>query len=200
MTKTTLQHRLAVVAFGVLLLTLAAALLAPDGKDGVNSSPRFLSVVALAEEIRERKQFQLIDLRPAELFEEFHLPTAVNMPAEHFNAALLPADQELVFYSGDDALARQIWESLPDSVRRRSRVLYGGVRDWFDRLLYPNLPLHPSGPDAALSETIEDLSQFYSGQAEFVDDANALDYYKIDLKEARWPARKREGKLQRRGC
>lgn len=189
-------NRILLLAGGVLAaLSLAAALIFPNGMDGVSTRPRFISVLTLAEQIKDRKLLRIVDLRADSLYQAFHLPGAVN--------AWLPEESgtdTLVFYSGDDLLARQRWASLPASVRARSYVLYGGVRDWFERLLYPELPLVPVAGQERLMKQVEDLSNFYGGQPEYMPDTAVLQYYKIDLERTGWPAVRRGGRLVRKGC
>lgn len=200
MKKLTTNRQLAALA--VLLATgaLIAGLAFPDGPGHANEGPRFVSVLELAERIKSREELTLIDLREEELYEEFHLPTAVNVPLHQIQANGLEAGAANVFYSGDDLLTRHLWISLPKEVKAHSAILYGGVHDWYNYLLYPTLPLTAHGEDSVVVEKVNELTRFYGGQAEFAKDSVGASYYTRDLRQAPWPVVKRTGKLMRKGC
>ena len=107
----------------------------------------------------------------------------------------------MLFYSGDDGLARNLWSKLPLRTKQRSFILYGGAYDWYHKILYPKLPITVSDPrDLDIQETVMKLSEYYGGQAKFDGSRNVLDYYFKDLTNASWPKSKRHSTLVRRGC
>ncbi|MEQ8412811.1 MAG: hypothetical protein RIB71_00045 [Imperialibacter sp.] len=200
MTQLTFNQKLAAAAFLLAVASLIASLAFPNGPKSVSQAPRFVSVLTLAEQIKNREPLVLIDLRELDLYEEFHLPTAVNMSLNEIQTNGLETGVTYVFYSADDLLTRHLWISLPPETKRRSSILYGGVHDWYDRLLYPTLPLVAHGDDSVITEKVNALTRFYGGQAEFEKDSCGLAYYSRDLNKAAWPVVKRVGKLARKGC
>ncbi|WP_416866680.1 MAG: rhodanese-like domain-containing protein [Imperialibacter sp.] len=200
MMKLTLNQKLAAMALLLAVASLIVALAFPNGPKSVSQEPRFVSVLSLAEQIKNREPLVLIDLREPDLYEEFHLPTAVNMSLNEIQTNGLEPGVTYVFYSADDLLTRHLWISLPPGIKKRSSILYGGVHDWYDRLLYPTLPLVASGEDSVVAEKVNALTRFYGGQAEFENDSTGLAYYTKDMGKASWPVVKRVGKLMRKGC
>jgi hypothetical protein len=200
MTQLTFNQKLAAAAFLLATASLVVAPAFPNGPKSVSQAPRFVSVLSLAEQIKNREPLVLIDLRAPDLYDEFHLPTAVSMSLNEIQEKGLPEGKTYVFYSGDDLLTRHLWISLPPEAKRRSSILYGGVHDWYDRLLYPTLPLVAHGDDSVMTEKVNALTRFYGGQAEFEKDSSGLAYYSKDLSKAAWPVVKRVGKLARKGC
>ncbi|MEP5614153.1 MAG: rhodanese-like domain-containing protein [Cyclobacteriaceae bacterium] len=193
------NQRLAAVAFILSFFGLLFSFVSPDGLGNVNQKPNYLSVVSLADKIKNREDLHVIDLREKELFDEFHIPTAQHIPLNRLIETTIPSGI-LVFYSGDDLLARQMWVQLPDSLKVRSFIVYGGIHDWYERLLYPELPTKASQYDSGIFRNVHDLSLFYGGQAEFVEKEDVLEYYRQDLTEVAWPKSHRENGLVRKGC
>ena len=200
MKRFSLNQKLAASAFVMALFSLLLAFASPDGINNTNQSPSYISVVDLADRIRNRKPVQIIDLRSEALYETFHVPTASSMPLKQGLQTLEITSDTLVFYSGDDPLARSLWGELPDSLKTRSYILYGGVHDWYERLLYPELPAKYNKADSTLYMWIHDLSLFYGGQPEFVQEEEALKYYRQDFKRLPWPKSHRQNGLVRKGC
>jgi len=170
-----LRQKSTVTVLGIVLTSLLVGLAFPNGFRNANKPPNFIGVVELAEKIRNRESFQLIDLREANLYEEFHIPTARNKPYSKLDFSEL--EGAVVFYSGDDLVARQAWNAMPDHLRSRSRILYGGVHDWYSRLLYPTLPFVAKVQHRAVLDRIHELSNLYGCYADFNDAPNLMYHY-----------------------
>lgn len=190
-------NRVLLVIVGVVMASLIMSLAFPEGFNRANRQPNFIGVVELAQKIRNRESMVLVDLRDQEAYDEFHIPSATQIPLDEVKGYLF--EQPVIFYSGDDLLARQLWDNLPDSLRDRTTIVYGGVRHWYDRVLYPTLPFGKGVTDSDLLDQIHDLSEFYGGFADFEESA-LLDYYKKDLTKVGWPKVQVGGSLMRKGC
>ena len=195
-----MKTRLAGIALSLACIILLLTLLAPKGWKNTNSSPQFIDVVTLAEKIKNRENLRLIDLRSEEDFKEFHLPTAANIPLKDWLLVDEWRNEPLVVYSGNDWLARQMWNVIPDTIRENTFILYGGAHDWYDKLLYPTLPIQPEKKDSLLAEKVHKLCNFYGGFAEFEENEALMEYYRKNLKEVKWPKPKRTVGLIRKGC
>ncbi len=161
----------------------------------------YIGPLELAEKIKSREPIRLIDLRSTEEYNEFHLPGAENMEPGDFLSIPDIDEYRVVFYAGDDSLAADLWKQLPGDIRRKTNILYGGAGDWFDRLLYPKIPLDTSTEDSLLVEQIKGLSKFYGGQPEFVKDPDVLEYYHKDIQDDKHKTPSSGHKLlKRRGC
>lgn len=193
-----LNNRVFLMMVGVLMAGLIMSLAFPEGFNRVNRQPNFIGVVELAQKIRNRESMMLVDLRDQEAYQEFHIPAARNIPLNEVNENLF--EQPVIFYSGDDLLARQLWDDLPDSLRDHTIIVYGGIRHWYDYILYPTLPFGKEVTDAVLLDQIHELCEFYGGFAEFEQDSELLNYYQQNLRKANWPNVQAGGKLMRKGC
>ncbi|MEL7002046.1 MAG: rhodanese-like domain-containing protein [Bacteroidota bacterium] len=200
MKKFSLNQKLAAVAFILAFMGLLLSFMSPDGIDNANLAPNYISVIDLADKIKNRKPFRVIDLRSEELYEQFHVPTAEHIPLSQGMVELEPSEGSLVFYSGDDHLSRQLWRELPEHIKRRSSILYGGVHDWYERLLYPELPAKADYNDSAIFNKIHELSLFYGGQPDFVGNKEVMKYYQQDFSQLPWSKSYRQNGLVRKGC
>ena len=190
--------KLAVIAFGLAVLAMVLSLIYPYGLKEVNQPPNFIDVLTLAQTIKDREPVLLIDLRDKKKFGEFHLPTAINLSVNDAVSKIKGSSTPVVFYSGDDERSKQLWSLLPDPLKAKSKVLYGGVHDWYDRILYPSLP--PKKIKGKLVKKIIELNNFYGGKVKFVGDSTILNYYEQDFSQKLWPAVYRSKKLFREGC
>lgn len=174
--------------------------IAPDGWKNVNERPNYISVLDLAEKIKRREDIQLIDLRSPQEYDEFHLPTARNLSEKDLVQYKMPESNTVVFYSSDDKQTSHLWSILDDQRKKQSYILYGGVHDWYSRLLYPKVPLNITPKDSLLTKKIISLSKFYGGRIEVSEQHHLLDYYRLDLESARSNAKSHHGSLRRKGC
>ncbi|MEO1050988.1 MAG: rhodanese-like domain-containing protein [Bacteroidota bacterium] len=200
MRQLTMNQKLAAMAFVLAFTGLLFGFISPNGMNGTNQKPNFISVIKLAEMIKNRESVQIIDLRSDELYEAFHIPTAELLQPEQAFRGVKPKPALAVFYSGDDPLSRQHWDNLTTDQKQRSAILYGGVHDWYDRLLYPELPIKYGALDSAMYHNVHELSLFYGGQAEFVNDQKVMNYYLQDFSQLPWPKSHRQNGLVRKGC
>ncbi len=192
-----MNQKLALIGIGIVLASLVVALAFPNGLNDVNEQPNFIGVIELAEKIKNREDFELLDLRSEELYKDFRLPGASRSEIEEL---VIDADKNYVIYSGDDLLVRQFWDRVSIESRSNVYILYGGARAWHEQLLYPKLPNNPNEQHKELVERIHELSVFYGGFAEFSGDENSLTYYLVNKKTAPWPKIQVSGKLMRKGC
>ncbi len=195
-----LNQKLAALALAISLAALLLGFVSPNGINKANEAPNYISVVSLAQKIKDREPINLIDLRSKKMYDQFHIPTAEHLPlSDLLDRSEFPEGQ-LVFYSGDDPLSRHLWSELPDAIKLRSLIVYGGVYDWYERLLYPELPMKVDQKDSVVYRQVHDLSLFYGGQAEFVEEKDVMDYYLQDFSKASWPRYYRQNGLMRKGC
>ncbi|WP_185153507.1 rhodanese-like domain-containing protein [Fulvivirga lutimaris] len=193
-----LNKKLAALAFILAALAMVASFVAPQGLKNENDRPPFISVVTLAKAIKNREDFRLIDLRDAAAYEEFHLPSAVNISYD--SALKMDFKQKVIFYSGDDYLAKRLWEKRHETLAPNAMVLYGGVHDWYEKLLYPELPIKIPEQQRSMVNQVIELSTYYGGHIEFVESQEVLDYYEYDLNKKYWPRANRTNGLVRKGC
>jgi rhodanese-related sulfurtransferase len=88
--------------------------------------------------------FQLIDIRPTEEFDKFHINGALNLPfADMFNKENLEQlypDKLLVLYSNGETHASQAWVLMRQLGYKDVVILLGGVNYWVDVYSNPTPP------------------------------------------------------------
>jgi rhodanese-related sulfurtransferase/uncharacterized membrane protein YedE/YeeE len=124
----------------------------------VASERDHVGAVDVAEWIKDRKpDLHIIDVRSAAEFDEYHLPTAENVPIENLPSATLPRADTLVLYSEGGAHAAQAWVFLRALGYSHVFFLRGGVEEWEDDVMHPVADGSPASARAA------PLSRYFGG-------------------------------------
>ena len=199
MSKISFNKKLAVVAFILSFFAMIFSFIFPKGLKN-KEKPKYISVYTLAQKIKNKENIQVIDLRKNADFKKFHIPTAKNILIKNWLKPSEESSDLLVFYSGDDFLTRKLWIQLPESIKKISTVLYGGIHDWYEMLLYPKLPINASKKDSIILKNIKTLTKYFGGKIEFVNDYKTLNYYKKDISNANWSSKNRKNSLVHKGC
>jgi rhodanese-related sulfurtransferase len=165
----TTNQRLAVLAFVLGLGAIAAtptrgsrvsvdsremALLLETGADRV-------PVRTLAEWIiQARSDFRLVDLRsPAAFAAGPRIPSAENIPIAALSDAGLARDEKILLVADDDVRAAQAWFLLVAQGYKGAYIVEGGLRGWYDQVVYPRL----DGTDPAQRAQLEAMSAHFGG-------------------------------------
>jgi len=136
----------------------------------INNPSRFLSVDRVAHRLVEKDpSLLLIDVRSEKDYNDFSLPGAMNIPV---NQVVLPEnedylnrdDLEIVLFSNDDLYADQAWILCSRMGYQNLYIMKGGLNEWFDKIMQPNLPAATESKDAFdLYSFRLAASQFFSG-------------------------------------
>jgi rhodanese-related sulfurtransferase len=123
-----------------------------------------VTAIDLAGWIKDRKAgLRVIDVRPAEAFADFHIPTAENVPLPSIARALFKTTETLVLYSDGGAHAAQAWVLLRSLGYSHVYFLRGGLGEWLDDVMNPVIPTDAApGVKEAFKKTVE-LSQYFGG-------------------------------------
>ena len=145
------------VAIGVLLLALVLAVVdtgeAPRADDA-SAAPPWTAIVEAGHDhieieafarllLESPEQLLVVDVRPAEEFEHFHLPGAVNLDLVALlgpeGASLLDAseDKSVVLVSNGMTHPAQAWVALVAEGRTNVRILGDGLDGFVRRVLTP---------------------------------------------------------------
>lgn len=205
--NSTTEHGSQAVAIGVMVLALSAALaiggLAPQAGQvsaATGAAPWLQDVETGQDHIEPRElarellaaptDLALVDLRPAEEFAAWHLPTAVNLTVPQVcgdaGAALFARQPRLVvLYSNGPAHPGQAWVELRRQGRTNVKVLAGGLEDFKAQVLTP--PSLREGATEASSKA--EQPEFALVRAFFLGDAkaNALATWATDPAELQQP-------------
>lgn len=102
--------------------------------------PEIISPEDLARRISDLAgSFDIVDVRPAWQFAEYHIPGSVNMPPEQAmnDAALVADSRPLVMVCRDGLISAAIAGQLVQKGQRPVRVLAGGVARYYDEIARP---------------------------------------------------------------
>jgi rhodanese-related sulfurtransferase len=148
-----------------------------------------VTAIDLAGWIKDRKPgLRVIDVRPAEAFDDFHLPTAENVPLPSISQAAFKTTDTLVLYSDGGAHAAQGWVLLRSLGYSRVYFLRGGLGEWLDDVMNPVIPANATPEETdAFKRTVE-LSQYFGGHPTVGDRPPAT------------PVSQRVEAMKRRGC
>lgn len=154
----------------LLLLGLLLAFLPLSGKYSFHGKPDELLTVVLDENIgftadqvarflvSEDSTVQLVDLRPAEEFNHFSIPGAINMPYSDFLSndleSVLNRDVRTIFYSNDDLVSGYALVIARGLGYNNCYIMKGGMNEWYEMVMnskYSGTSLTPR--ENALFET-----------------------------------------------
>jgi rhodanese-related sulfurtransferase len=152
-----------------------------------------VDAIDLAGWIKDRKAgLRVIDVRAPAEYDEYHVPSAENVPLEQFSRAGLKRDDTVVLYSGGGAHAAQGWVLLRALGLRQVYFLSGGLDEWATDVMAPVLPDDATPDERAAFQTTAEISRYFGG---------------VPTVGPRVPAEARAGagalvltRLKRRGC
>jgi rhodanese-related sulfurtransferase len=181
LSKLTLNQRLALVAFVLGLVAIAAT---PTRGDRVSIDSRRMALLvsngsdrvaarALADWIIQgRSDYRLVDLRSKAAFAAGpRIPTAENIPVTELLDAGLARDEKILLVGDDDVMVAQAWVLLEAGGYAGASIVEGGLRAWRDQVVYPRV----DGTDTALRAKLEAVSAHFGGAPRSGADAGVLD-------------------------
>jgi len=170
----TLNQKLAAVALGLGALALFSQ---PHRGPFVKLDARELALVVEQEVdhvkpaelaawiVEGRSDYRLIDLRTAEEFASYHIPTAENAQLTALPEYPLLRNERIVLYSEGGIHSAQAWLLLRAQGYEGVYTVLGGLDGWKDEVLFPVLPVEAGPRERAQFERAAALAQFFGGQA-----------------------------------
>jgi len=113
--------------------------------------------------IQGRTDYRLIDLRAAQDFEGYHIPTAENVPVALLPQYGLGRDERIVLYSEGGIHSAQAWFLLKAQRYPGAYILLGGLEAWKDEVLYPVAPAAANPQQNAAFERAVQVARFFGG-------------------------------------
>ena len=111
-----------------------------------------VTVAELADWLVEgRNDFQLIDVREPAEFAAYHIPGALNVPLATLSGDFAARNERIVFYSDGGIHAAQAWLLLRSLGFKGASMLFGGLEEWRDAVLFPKAP----PPEAPAKDQID---------------------------------------------
>jgi rhodanese-related sulfurtransferase len=106
-----------------------------------------VSAVQLADWIVEgRNDFLLIDVRDAAEFAAYHIPGARHVPLAELTSDFVARNERIVVCSEGGIHAAQAWYLLRSLGFPAVYLLFGGLEEWKDTVLYPQAPPATAAP------------------------------------------------------
>jgi len=172
---------------GVLALALGAVALFAQPQRGpfVKLDARELALVVEKEVdhvkapelaawiIEGRSDYRLLDLRTAQEYATYHIPSAENVQLSGLADYPLQRNEKIVLYSEGGIHSAQAWMLLRAQGYAAVYMVLGGLEAWKDEVLFPSLPAD-AGPQAlAQFEKTAQVAKFFGGEARLGGDAAA---------------------------
>ena len=129
-----------------------------------------VTAVELARWIRDRKpSLRVIDVRDSSDFEEYHIPRAEHIPLDRLVDTPFQPGETIVLYSGGGAHAAQGWVFLRSRGLTRVYFLRGGVDEWLNEVMNPQLPSSVRPSERSYLDSVAALSRYFGGTPRQVD-------------------------------
>ena len=116
--------------------------------------------------IKDKSDFELVDLRSEEKFNEYSIPNAQCVPLPQISSLDLRRNQKIVLYSDDDVAASQAWFILKSKDYKGVYILEGGLNAWKDKVLFPKAPVNASKDELAEFKKMKEVAKYFGGQAQ----------------------------------
>lgn len=113
--------------------------------------------------IQGKTDYRLIDLRTEKEFNEYHIPTAENIPLTSLADAGLGTLERTVLYSEGGIHSAQAWFLLRAKGYRATYMLFGGLEEWKDKVLFPKLAANATPAETVEFAKMSAVSKYFGG-------------------------------------
>ena len=129
--------------------------------------------------IKGEADYTLVDLRNEEQYNQYFIPTAINIPLPQIDESDLLRNQKIILYADDDVNAAQAWFILKSKNFKGVYLLDGGLNKWQEEVLFPKLAVNATKDDIAQFEKIKEMSNYFGGSAQ--TDSTQVSESKVNL-------------------
>ena len=158
--KITSNKILAAIALLLALFSLLAG-------NPFSEKPSLINPEQLADSLISKKQnLLIIDLREKKDFDDYHIPSAINIDPVQINTNIFGKKKMIVFYSGRDNISKTIHYKFKKAGFNNIYFFNGGIDDWMNRVIFPVLPEVSTKEEENELRKIESRSMFFGGQPE----------------------------------
>lgn len=113
--------------------------------------------------IQAKMDFKLIDIRTEQEYNEYHIPNSENITMTSLEKADIQKSEKIVIYSEGGIHSAQAWMLLKAKGYKGVYILFGGLEDWKDQILFPKLPETATPDQVAKFEKTKEISKFFGG-------------------------------------
>lgn len=126
-----------------------------------------VSVTELADWIiKDKSDFELVDLRSEEKYNEYTIPASQCIPLPQISSSDLLRNQKIILFSDDDVASSQAWFILKSKNYKGVYILDGGLNAWKEKILFPKAPVNASKDELVEFEKMKEVAKFFGGQAQ----------------------------------
>lgn len=123
-----------------------------------------VTALELAQWIKERRSgLRVVDVRTAEEYEAYHVPSAERIDLEALASTPFRASDIIVLYSEGGAHAAQAWVFLRALGYRRVYFLRGGLFEWLEQVMNPTLSADATPAAREQFARASVLSRYFGG-------------------------------------
>ncbi|MBK7227849.1 MAG: rhodanese-like domain-containing protein [Ignavibacteriales bacterium] len=165
---------------GVALVLGFIALFAGDPYGGtsikVNEKDLALSTVGNADKIsvndladwiiKDKADFELVDLRSEEKFNEYSIPNSQCIPLTQLSSSELLRNQKIILFSDDDVASSQAWFILKSKNYKGVYILDGGLDAWKEKVLFPKAPVNGIKDELDQFEKMKEVAKYFGGSVQ----------------------------------
>jgi rhodanese-related sulfurtransferase len=116
--------------------------------------------------IQGKADYTLVDLRNEDQYNQYFIPTAINIPLPQLPESDLLRNQKIILYADDDVNSAQAWFILKSQGFKGVYILDGSLKSWNEEVLFPKLSSNASKDEIAQFEKVKEMSQYFGGQAQ----------------------------------
>jgi rhodanese-related sulfurtransferase len=173
LSRLTLNQRLGALALGLGALAVfanvtpgpLATVHARELLTGVERREDHVTPQELAAWILEgRADYRLVDIRDAQAFARYHIPTAENVPLAAVADGSLSRAERIVLYGDGGIHAAEAWMVLRGLGYPRVSTLLEGLEAWKEEVLVPVMPSSPDPEEQARFARAVEVAKFFGGR------------------------------------
>lgn len=113
--------------------------------------------------IQGKADFRLLDLRTEKEFSEYHIPGAELVPLSTLPDYPLTRNEKIVLYSEGGIHSAQAWMLLKAKGYNGVYMLMGGLDEWSEKILFPQLPANATPEQLTAFEKSKQVCAFFGG-------------------------------------
>ena len=116
--------------------------------------------------IQGKSDYTLVDLRNEDQYNQYFIPTAINIPLSQLPESDLLRNQKIILYAEDDVNAAQAWFILKSQGFKGVYILDGSLKGWNNDVLFPKLSVNALNEEIAQFEKVKEISKYFGGQVQ----------------------------------
>lgn len=113
--------------------------------------------------IQNRADYRLIDLRTEKEFAEYNIPSSECIPLSELTTVDLQRNEKIVLYSEGGIHSAQAWFLLKAKGYKSVYMLFGGLDEWKDKILFPRIPENASAEQLTEFNKVVEVSKYFGG-------------------------------------